>query len=584
MRKTDFAGLTELDAGEPLTTDGGSFTGRDRDTIDHFLEVGAKTHRHDGHAPLANPQTPPTMGAQGAGGNLAPDTTITACYTLLDVDGGETLPSPVGSVTTPDVIDPPNAAPTATVDYTAGGLLVDTYTYAATLTDDSGGETPAGPSVTVTRQPGSLTAQVLIEDLATLVAGSDGATGWRLYRAKGDSALEFLASGDSFTDAFLDDGNTSLVYDQSPPPDNNTTNATAQVTVNVPSAAVAGSNGWRLYVAIDGDFTSPSLVGGDRPLTDAGQDIVIGELDPDPGAPPDVSTSVGGAEKILATRDIDFTGWTDPNGGGGPGGAAGPMALGDALTWNDANGQPAVQLTAVENWKQLTIDSDEFDGTNASPFGFTQENGAMHQDASTLGLGEQVGVLVNKSYFYAGQISLDFEVNADNYNSFSLGAVVGGPNPYGIFVRVHHGMAPSTIELLIRDAGGERILASDDLTTGGDGSPYDQDPSAGDQGTLSLTRNDDGTLDVWMQGFNAGGNYAAELHATLEGADLANYGTAIMLYPAVAANLVVAADAVVFPRYAQVRNVPNLELWCVMSRNGSQVASALFMSEDGIYT
>jgi hypothetical protein len=39
MQKTPFAGLTELDISESLLEDGGAFTGRDRETIDRFLQM-----------------------------------------------------------------------------------------------------------------------------------------------------------------------------------------------------------------------------------------------------------------------------------------------------------------------------------------------------------------------------------------------------------------------------------------------------------------------------------------------------------------------------------------------------------------
>jgi hypothetical protein len=48
MRKTLFAGLTVLSPDESLLSDDGAFIGRDRETIDRFLEIGAKTHRHTG--------------------------------------------------------------------------------------------------------------------------------------------------------------------------------------------------------------------------------------------------------------------------------------------------------------------------------------------------------------------------------------------------------------------------------------------------------------------------------------------------------------------------------------------------------
>jgi hypothetical protein len=55
MRKTLFSGLTVLTPDESILSDDGSFIGADRDTIDRFLEIGAKTHRHTGLPGLNNP-------------------------------------------------------------------------------------------------------------------------------------------------------------------------------------------------------------------------------------------------------------------------------------------------------------------------------------------------------------------------------------------------------------------------------------------------------------------------------------------------------------------------------------------------
>lgn len=295
MRKTTFAGLTVLDPGEPLTTDGGSFLNRNPEITDHFLSL-IKTHRHDGADPLADPVDAATLTTDATGGTLPPDVTVTAVYTLLDDQGGETLPSPVAAVTTASPVDPPQEAPTAIVDYTAGTLTADVYAYVLTLTDDLGGETTAGPVARVVRDPGSPTAQIALSGLTAVVAASPGATGWRLYRAKGSGDFDFLTAG--VGDAFTDDGTTPLDCGVTPP-DANTTNGANQVTLNVP-VLPAGAVAFRIYVSTTGDFTSPSLLGTTRLPAEAGVDIVLGSIVTEDGAPPDVSTSIGGSALIVS--------------------------------------------------------------------------------------------------------------------------------------------------------------------------------------------------------------------------------------------------------------------------------------------
>src|SRR6476469_6581805 len=94
MRKTLFAGLTVLDEDESVTDDGASFINQDRDTIDRYLELGAKTHRHNAAAGLTDPQAAPSAAVLASGGALPSDTTYTIGYTAEDSNEGETILSP----------------------------------------------------------------------------------------------------------------------------------------------------------------------------------------------------------------------------------------------------------------------------------------------------------------------------------------------------------------------------------------------------------------------------------------------------------------------------------------------------------
>ncbi|MGI9016100.1 MAG: hypothetical protein ACR2HR_03175 [Euzebya sp.] len=295
MRQTTFAGLTILEPGESLSANGYAFQGKDREAIDHYLRLGALTHRHDGSLALPNPTAPLVGSVDSSGGALPADTTLMLGYTQLDGLSGETALSPVTAFTTPPSIEPPTTSPTAVAQYTAGALLVGTYYYALTFTDAGGGETPPGPSVEVVREPGYASARVSL-------SGLNQGLPWRLYRAKGGQGFDLLTSGTG--DTFVDDGLTPLDCGQAPPGfGENTTNQQSVVNLTLPTV----TTDMRVYVSLDGQFTSPALLGL-YPAASAGALVSIGLLRADDGSPPAISTAVAGAQKI--DPDTDLLEWT----------------------------------------------------------------------------------------------------------------------------------------------------------------------------------------------------------------------------------------------------------------------------------
>lgn len=309
MDKTTFAGLTRLDPGETLSVDGYSFQHVDPRIIDRLLEIGAVGHRHDGHAALADPTDVPTVSELVGGGQILAGQTVWACYTLLDADGGETLPSPAQSVTTPAPLDSPNDSPSLALDTSAGTLLANSYMYAVTLTDGVGGETGLGPSAMIQRPPGPANARVVVSGL-TAIATAAGAAGWRLWRSVGGGRYGFLAAGVTATDAYTDSGATSPDCTMNPP-SRNTTSGVNQVRVVVPNTQPAGTVSFRIYLSDDGSFGSPALA-GTYPIADAATNKDFPTLDPADGQPPTVSRSIPGAAKINAATDIFGLVWKPP--------------------------------------------------------------------------------------------------------------------------------------------------------------------------------------------------------------------------------------------------------------------------------
>jgi len=332
MRKTLFAGLTVLDEDESVTDDGASFINQDRDTIDRYLELGAKTHRHNAAAGLTDPQAAPSAAVLASGGALPSDTTYTIGYTAEDSNEGETILSPTVTVSTPPPLDPPQRAPNASADYSAGELPADTYYYAMSYVDDEGGETPIGPDIFAEREPGFANGQVLLSGLTDGMATASAAA-WRLYRAVGGGDFSFLASG--LVDTYTDDGNTPVQVDLTPIPDDiNTTNAINRVRIDIPALPdlPADATALSFYVSEDGDFVGDVFL-EQFPIASAGQSKIYSDFDLGDVQPPDVSTSVGGASLIdPETELLDFH-WKHPV---ATTGALGSGLLGDVkLVTND---------------------------------------------------------------------------------------------------------------------------------------------------------------------------------------------------------------------------------------------------------
>jgi hypothetical protein len=311
VKKTPFAGLSQLDPGEPLSDDNGAFTGRDPATADHFLELGAKTHRHTGEDGLPTPASAGSATVVPSGGSIPPGLTITLGYTFEDAVGGETMVSPLTAVSTLGPVGSPQAPPVAVVNTAAGTLLVNTYYYAVTFTDGEGGETSLGPAATAQRQPGFPNSQAELSGLTNGMVAA-GADGWRLYRAIGGNSYNLLASGDETEDTFIDDGTHSLDCSTHPPPgDENTTKGISTLLVTLPSATPVGTSFLNLYASITGEFSGGSLLGR-LPAASAGAVSVFHTLELLDFVPPPVNRSIGGAHQIDPDKELIDWHWKRP--------------------------------------------------------------------------------------------------------------------------------------------------------------------------------------------------------------------------------------------------------------------------------
>lgn len=306
MEKTQFAGISVLGPGESVTDDGGAFTGQDRRIIDRLLELGAKTHRHNGLPGLLNPNQAMGASAVASAGTLPGALAFAVGYSLTDEDGGETLISPLVTLSTPPQIGVPLFAPTVTADYTAGDLLADTFYYAKSWVDATGGETPLGPATPGEREPGFPNGRMLVTDLDDGMSGA-GAAAWRLYRAVGGGDFHYLASGVGA--AFTDDGAQSVNCDIEPLPSNvNTTNGANSLILRLPSgdARVAEAAAINVYLSEDGSFSGNSFLAA-YPVASAGASVVFNAITLTNAQPPDTNNSIGGASQI--DPDTDLLDW-----------------------------------------------------------------------------------------------------------------------------------------------------------------------------------------------------------------------------------------------------------------------------------
>ncbi len=313
MEKTPFAGLTILEPGEGLDTDNGAFIDRDRQTIDHLLQVGAKLHRHNGASGLLNPTIPASGSVIASAGTIASDLTISLGYTIEDAQGGETMISPLTVVSTGSQMDIPLAAPSAAVEYTGGNLLVNQYYYAVTWTDGDGGETPAGPAVAAERAPGFASGQIKLTNLTYGMVAA-GAVEWRLFRAIGGGTYDLLTTGGVGTDSFVDDGSTSVDCDTHPPTDSqNTTKKVNTLLVTLPNADanMARAANINLYGSLTGEFGEASSL-GQYPIASAGAVVAFSALNFNDASPPDVNLSIGGASLIDPDTELLDWHWRRP--------------------------------------------------------------------------------------------------------------------------------------------------------------------------------------------------------------------------------------------------------------------------------
>lgn len=304
--RTDFAGLTHLDPGESIAGDRYGIQDRNPTLLDYFARL-IINHRHDGHAALvhADPAVDPSVGVATGGGSIPADTTVTVGYTLLDQDGGETLLNAnPQSVTTDPGLAAPDVAPVPALETTAGILLAGDYSYAVTVTDGLGGETTLSPQADITIPPGAANNQVRVTGLDA-VAGAGA--GWRLWRMVNGGEWHLLATGDTSTTEFLDDGTTAADCSVTPPLIGTSAGANL-LSVTIPSGQPTDAVQFRVYASLDGTFTGDCLL-GTYDVSQFDQTQTYPTLAFLRGTPPSPATAMPGAERIQGGGGVSLPGY-----------------------------------------------------------------------------------------------------------------------------------------------------------------------------------------------------------------------------------------------------------------------------------
>lgn len=304
--ETPFAGLRRLHLGEGLDEE---FLYGNGTVIDRLLKVGARTHRHDAHAALVDPaDLVPVVETDDVGGTIQAEVGLYVGATFVDADGGETTLSDTTLVTTRDALVAPTTPPTLdAITHAAGTLLANDYTYAATVVDGTGGETPLGPAITVTVDPGNANSQIELSGLTDIV-DEVGGTGWRLWRQVAGGRWGLVDDGAG--DVLVDDGSFCVNCDVEPP-EVGTTAATSRLRVTIPGPAPDGAVTFNVYVSVDGTFSSPCLIGS-YPVAELEDEKTYVALDLQDGSPPVVSLSIPGADKIDPDTELVDWHWKRP--------------------------------------------------------------------------------------------------------------------------------------------------------------------------------------------------------------------------------------------------------------------------------
>lgn len=263
----------------------------DRISMDRLLRIACEAHTHTGIVLSEIPPPAPELQVSRTGGCLPPNESVHYKVAIVDIYGQERLASASASAFTPPQVATPGT-PKLTAD-SYGSLPPGDYQYAVSAyVDAADNETAMSNIVT-----GSLVAPKAAWIIAPPPPPS-GADGWNLYRkAPTEIGFRRLMTEEQGSGGFnfYDDGLELRGFERSP--DENTTNVTSSVTVDLVEPLSPGQSA-KIYRTFDSGDWETSLVAWTPTVPYVDQGFPTGA-----GYPPDVSAGVGGAPKIRLGTD-----------------------------------------------------------------------------------------------------------------------------------------------------------------------------------------------------------------------------------------------------------------------------------------
>lgn len=271
-----------------LDLNGYKFGNADRVLMDRLLSFATENHTHNGALVSMVAPTPPSLALITTEGALRPQSTIYYRYSIVDSRGQEGMASPAAAIRTPPKLEAPALPPRlqAQVGTMEGGEYV--YGLTACSSAENTQETLLGPIVAGTlSRDGSWRLD--------LPAPPSGAHHFNLYRrGPRDDELFYLTSLPP--DALWIEDTGDLKPDRlHRVPSANTTSLTNSVGISPTDFRWSdGTWSWKIYRTYDPAHWENSLldwVGAWLGYIDDGRPTRL-------GAPPEISSAVGGPPKI----------------------------------------------------------------------------------------------------------------------------------------------------------------------------------------------------------------------------------------------------------------------------------------------
>jgi len=251
MGSTDHYSLTTIGStGDDRFSDNNyKYTRSDRELIDLLL-YRAANHRHIGGVDtVATPSVAPELTLFATGGTLQSNLRAYYKYTLVDVNGFESAPSPESYVDTPAAITSPGA-PTLATFTTGGVLLAGNYFYALSAYNDANTYETKAPSPNSIIVPNTTSTNKNRVTFPTLPVNADG---FNIYRKSPGSTQYYYLISVSMAGAtppgYYDDTGAVDENCARTLPASNTTMSTNRIEIEYPGATpvVPAGYTWKIY-------------------------------------------------------------------------------------------------------------------------------------------------------------------------------------------------------------------------------------------------------------------------------------------------------------------------------------------------